>query len=158
MGREIERKYLVTGDAWRTGVVKRQRFEQGYLAITGDCAVRVRLAGDEARLNIKNATLDIERQEYEYPVPPDDAREMLETLCRGRSLTKVRHWVDHDGDTWEVDVFEGANRGLVLAEIELEDREQRFALPEWIGREVSGDRRYLNASLALSPYTTWGGR
>lgn len=155
MGREIERKYLVVSDAWRAAVVRRRRFEQGYLAITADCAVRVRIDGDQAHLNIKNATLDIERQEYEYPVPLPDAREMLDTLCVGRSLSKVRHWVEHGGDTWEVDVFEGANRGLVLAEIEVADRAQRVAIPEWVGREVSGDERYLNSYLAVTPYTSW---
>lgn len=158
MGTEIERKFLVVSDAWRSRVIRERRFEQGYLAITGDCAVRVRIGGDEAALNIKNATLDIERQEYEYPVPLTDAREMLDSLCAGRSLSKVRHWVDHDGDLWEVDVFEGDNQGLVLAELEVEEREQRFALPDWIGREVSGDERYLNSYLAVTPYNTWGGR
>jgi len=155
MGTEIERKYLVVSDAWRAAVARRRRFEQGYLAITADCAVRVRIDGDQAHLNIKNATLDIERQEYEYPVPLSDAREMLDTLCVGRSLSKVRHWVEHRGDTWEVDVFEGANRGLVLAEIEVADREQPIAIPEWAGREVSGDERYLNSYLAVTPYTSW---
>lgn len=155
MGREIERKFLVTGDAWRSAVVQRRRFEQGYLAITRDCAVRVRLDGDRASLNIKNATLDIERQEYEYSIPPADAREILDTLCVDRSLSKVRHWVGHDGNTWEVDVFEGANQGLVLAEIEIDDRDQRFTIPDWVGREVSGDERYLNSYLAVTPYTSW---
>lgn len=158
MGREIERKYLVVNDAWRSNVVRRRRFEQGYLAITEDCAVRVRIDGDRANLNVKNATLDIERREYEYPVPLADAREMLESMCAGRVLSKLRHWVDHRGEIWEVDVFEGANRGLVLAEIEIETREQRFAIPDWVGREVSGDERYLNSYLAVTPYTTWGAR
>lgn len=158
MGREIERKYLVVNDAWRSNVVRRRRFEQGYLAITEDCAVRVRIDGDRANLNVKNATLDIERREYEYPVPLADAREMLESMCAGRVLSKLRHWVDHRGEIWEVDVFEGANRGLVLAEIEIETREQRFAIPDWVGREVSGDERYLNSYLAVTPYTTWRAR
>lgn len=158
MGREIERKYLVASDAWRSHVMRRRRFEQGYLAITEDCAVRVRIDGDHANLNIKNATLDIERQEFEYPVPLADAREMLDSLCAGRALSKLRHWVDHQGDTWEVDVFEGANRGLVLAEIEIEDRDQRFPIPDWVGGEVSGDERYLNSYLAVTPYTTWDSR
>ncbi|HSH42271.1 MAG TPA: CYTH domain-containing protein [Arenicellales bacterium] len=155
MGTEIERKYLVVDDRWRTSVVRRRRLEQGYLALTDDCAVRVRLNGDSAQLNIKNATLDIERQEYEYPVPPSDAREMLDTLGAGRTVIKTRHWVEHRGDTWEVDVFEGDNRGLVLAEIELEQRDQHFPTPAWVGVEVSGDARYLNSSLAIAPYTTW---
>lgn len=158
MGREIERKYLVATDAWRANVIRRRRFEQGYLAITKDCAVRVRIDGDRANLNIKNATLDIERQEFEYPVPLVDAREMLDSLCAGRALSKQRHWVDHQGETWEVDVFEGANRGLVLAEIEIEDRDQPVAIPDWVGAEVSGDERYLNSYLAVTPYTTWDSR
>ena len=156
MGKEIERKFLVTGDAWKAGVVRRQRMEQGYMAITADCAVRVRIAGNSGILNVKSATLDIERQEYEYAIPVEDAREMLESLCKGRVLSKLRHWVEHQGDLWEVDVFEGGNEGLILAEIELEHRTQRFAVPEWAGPEVSGDERYLNSYLAVTPYTTWG--
>lgn len=155
MAREIERKFLVVNESWRSNVIRRQRFEQGYLAITGECAVRVRIAGEEAALNIKNATLDIERREYEYAIPLPDAREILDHLCSGRSLAKVRHWVKHDGDLWEVDVFEGDNRGLVLAELEMEHRDQRFAVPAWAGREVSGDARYLNSYLAVTPYNTW---
>jgi len=155
MGKEIERKYLVAGDGWRAAVTRRRRFEQGYLAITDDCAVRVRIDGEQAHLNIKNATLDIERQEYEYPVPAADAREMLASLCGRRTLSKVRHWVEHRGRTWEVDVFEGANAGLVLAEIEIEDRDEVVDPPDWVGREVSGDERYLNSYLAGKPYTTW---
>lgn len=155
MGTEIERKFLVTGEAWRSAVRRESRFEQGYLAVTEDCAVRVRIDGEQAALNIKNATLDIERREYEYPIPVADAREMLANLCIGRALSKIRHYVDHDGDLWEVDVFEGDNEGLVLAEIELQSRDQPFSMPEWVGEEVSGDARYLNSSLAASPYRRW---
>lgn len=158
MGKEIERKFLVVSDTWRAGVFRQRRFEQGYLAITDDCAVRVRIDGDTAALNIKNATLDIERQEYEYPIPLTDAREILDTLCVGRSLSKLRHWVNHDGDIWEVDVFEGGNQGLVVAELEVEERDQQFARPEWVGPEVSGDERYLNSYLAVTPYSTWDNR
>lgn len=157
MGREIERKFLVVDGSWRSTIQSSSRYEQGYLAITEDCTVRVRIDGDRALLNIKNATLDIERREYEYPVPLADAREMLASLCAGRSLSKVRHRVLHDGDVWEVDVFEGRNEGLVLAEIELDSRDQSFSLPPWLGDEVSGDARYLNSSLAVQPYRTWAG-
>lgn len=157
MAREIEHKFLVANDSWRAAVVRRERFEQGYLAITADCAVRVRIEGDRAVLNVKGATLDIERLEFEYPIPLGDGRDMLATLCNGRRLSKVRYWVAHDDDVWEVDVFEGGNRPLVLAELELEHREQRFSIPEWIGREVSGDPRYLNSYLAVTPYGTWDG-
>jgi len=155
LSKEIERKFLVASDTWRTAVKRQRHFEQGYLAVTGDCAVRVRIDDDQANLNIKNATLDIERQEYEYPIPVSDAREMLATLCSGRVLSKERHWVEHDGVLWEVDVFEGDNEGLVLAEVELREREQQFSLPAWAGEEVSGDERYLNSYLAATPFKTW---
>lgn len=155
MGKEIERKFLVMNESWRNAVQDESRYEQGYLAVTDQCAVRVRIDDERALLNIKNATLDIERQEYEYPVPVADAREMLASLCAGRSLSKVRYRVEHDDHTWEVDVFEGANEGLVLAEIELESRDQAFSIPTWVGEEVSGDPRYLNSSLAMHPYRSW---
>ena len=155
MATEIERKFLVVDDSWRPAVLRSQRFEQGYLAITADCAVRVRIAGQTAEINIKNATLDIERKEYEYAIPVGDAREMMRLLCRGRSLTKMRHWVEHGGDLWEVDVFEGDNQGLVIAELEIRQREQQFEIPGWLGREVSHDPRYLNSSLAVAPYRRW---
>lgn len=158
MAREIERKYLVIDEGWRSSVQRERHIEQGYLAITDACAVRVRIAGRQANINIKNATLDIERQEYEYPVPMSDARELLDSMCAGRTLTKTRYWVAHQDHVWEVDVFEGANLGLVVAEIELRERHEHFAIPRWLGTEVSGDARYLNASLALAPYCSWGCR
>lgn len=155
MAKEIERKFLVVDESWRAGVVRRQRFEQGYLAITPECAVRVRIAEDQATLNIKNATLDIERLEYEYAIPLSDARELMASLCAGRCLSKVRHWVAHDDEMWEVDVFGARNQGLVVAEIEIRHREQHFSVPDWVGREVSGDPRYLNSYLAVTPYDSW---
>lgn len=155
MGTEIERKYLVEGESWRDDVVRRERFQQGYLAVTARCAVRVRVEGDHANLNIKNATLDIEREEYEYPIPLTDAREILSSLCGGGTLSKVRHWVEHEGETWEVDVFEGDNEGLVVAELEIDHRDRAFVLPPWAGEEVSGDERYLNSYLAANPFKTW---
>lgn len=155
MGKEIERKFLVVNESWRHGVRQRRHFQQGYLAVTMDCAVRVRIDGERANLNVKSATLDIERREYEYPIPLSDAREMLDALCGDRVLAKERHWVEHDGMLWEVDVFEGNNQGLVLAELELEHRDQPFSLPAWLGEEVSGDERYLNAYLASTPFNTW---
>lgn len=155
MGIEIERKFLVAGDAWRSQVRRSLEMRQGYLAGEGgQASVRVRLEGEEARLNIKAAVIGAARAEYEYPMPPDDARKLLETLCVG-TLEKVRHYIEHDGLTWEVDEFLGANAGLVVAEIELQSVDQPFARPAWVGRELTDDRRYYNHHLALHPYSTW---
>ena len=108
----------------------------------------------EAHLNIKAAVIGAARAEYEYPIPPDDARKLLETLCVG-TLEKVRHYVERDGLTWEIDEFLGANAGLVVAEIELDAVDQEFLHPEWLGRELTDDRRYYNHHLAIHPYSTW---
>ncbi len=155
MGIEIERKFLVTGDGWRQQAQRSLEMRQGYLAGEGGRAsIRVRLEGAEARLNIKAAVIGAARAEYEYPMPADDARTLLETLCVG-TLEKVRHYIERDDLTWEVDEFLGANAGLVVAEIELESVDQAFSLPEWLGRELTDDRRYYNHHLAIHPYSTW---
>jgi adenylate cyclase len=155
---EIERKFLVEGDAWRRDVEKRAELRQGYLAVNDCCAVRVRLDDERARLNIKRATLDLRRHEYEYEIPLAEAREMLDLLCDGRQLVKTRHYLHHTGHLWEVDEFHGANAGLVVAEIELAAEDEVFARPPWLGKEVSGDPRYLNSSLAQRPYSGWADR
>lgn len=155
MGIEIERKFLVNGDGWRQQAQRSLEMRQGYLAGEGGKAsVRVRLEGDEARLNIKAAVVGAARAEYEYPMPPDDARKLLGTLCVG-TLEKVRYYIERDGLTWEIDDFLGANAGLVVAEVELDSVDQTFSLPEWLGRELTDDRRYYNHYLATHPYSTW---
>lgn len=155
MAQEIERKFLVTSDAWRGQVASSSRYLQGYLANSDKCSIRVRVAGDAAYLNIKSATLDIVRTEYEYPIPAAEAEEMLEHLCSGLLIEKTRHFVDYGGFVWEIDVFEGVNRGLVMAEIELDHKDTVFPLPPWAGAEVSDDPRYYNVYLARTPYTQW---
>lgn len=155
MGLEIERKFRVTGEAWRREVVRSLDMRQGYLAGEGGRAsVRVRLEGDEARLNIKAAVVGSARDEYEYPVPVDDCRRILDTLCVGR-VEKIRHYIERDGLTWEIDEFLNDNAGLVVAEVELDSVDQVFAKPEWIGRELTDDRRFYNHHLALHPWKTW---
>ena len=154
MGQEIERKFLVKDAAWRSAVVSSQRIRQGYLAVNERCGVRVRIDGHSAQLNIKSATLDIVRDEYEYQIPPEDAREMLSRLC-GNLIEKERHLVFVGGHKWEVDEFTGDNNGLIIAEVELRNRSERFERPDWLGVEVSGDPRYLNSYLAENPYTSW---
>lgn len=152
---EIERKFLVTGDTWKQDVERRAAFRQGYLAVNAACAIRVRVEGEHARLNIKQATLDIRRHEYEYEIPATEAREMLDLLCGSMQVVKTRHYLHYAGHLWEVDEFHGANAGLVVAEIELDAEDEPFARPPWLGAEVSGDARYLNSNLAQHPFSTW---
>jgi adenylate cyclase len=155
MGIEIERKFLVTSDSWRSQVSRQCVMRQGYLAGEGArSSMRVRLEDDEAHLNIKAAVIGSARAEYDYVIPADDAREILRTLCIGR-LEKTRHYVEQGELTWEIDEFIGDNAGLVVAEIELTSVNQVFERPDWVGREVTDDRRYYNHHLALHPYSTW---
>lgn len=155
MGIEIERKFLVTGDGWRQPDERQTRFSQGYLSRDPARTVRVRIAGDQAFLTIKGATRGATRAEFEYEVPLADARQLL-AMCDGPIVEKIRHLCVHGGMTWEVDEFLGANADLVVAEIELQSESQAFARPAWLGGEVTGDARYVNANLAVSPFSSWG--
>lgn len=156
MGIEIERKFLVGGDGWRQQAASHTRFSQGYLSRDPARTVRVRIAGDAAFLTIKGATTGATRAEFEYAVPLADAQQLL-AMCDGPVVEKVRHLCPFEGMTWEVDEFLGANAGLVVAEIELDAEGQAFARPAWLGAEVTGDARYVNANLAVRPFTSWGG-
>ena len=153
MGREIERKFLVVSDTWRESA-DAVRMVQGYLSPGPPMSVRVRIEGNEASLNIKESLLEIGRAEFEYPIPVPDAEAMLER-CVGQIVSKTRHRVRHGGHVWEVDVFEGDNAGLVVAEVELTSETDVVILPPWVGREVSTDPRYRNTYLAEHPYVTW---
>lgn len=154
MGREIERKFLVVGDAWR-GLGTATPLRQGYLAAHPGPTVRVRLAGGAAWLTIKSPNLGAVRSEFEYPIPPADACEMLDTLCLKPLLEKNRTRIPIGEVTWEVDEFFGENLGLVVAEVELQSEDQPVALPGWIGQEVTGDPRYFNSSLLTLPFCRW---
>lgn len=149
MAKEIERKFLVAGEGWRDGVTGSKSFRQGYLAETDKLVIRIRIVDEaEAVLTFKSAVQGTTRAEFEYPIPLDDARALIE-LHQGLVIEKRRHLVPFGGFTWEVDVFAGAHAGLVLAEIELPAEDTPFERPDWLGREVTGERRYYNASLAL---------
>lgn len=154
MAIEIEHKFLVRGDGWRTAVERSERFCQGYLVSDDIRSVRVRLEGDEARLNIKSSGIGTRRAEYEYPIPPAEAAELLATLC-GAKVEKIRHFVPHAGHLWEIDEFTGDNAGLVVAEIELEHDDEAFERPDWTGADVSHEFRYYNSRLAVHPYRDW---
>jgi adenylate cyclase len=154
MPREIERKFLLKNDSWRSSAHASRPIQQGYLCGNSRASVRVRLDGAHGNLNIKSATLGVERTEFEYPIPADDARAMLAELA-GSVVEKTRHEVRHGGHLWEIDEFAGANQGLIVAEIELDDPNEIFARPDWLGEEVSADPRYYNTELAQHPYSRW---
>jgi adenylate cyclase len=154
MPREIERKFLLKSDAWRSHVRQSRQMSQGYLASGGNVSVRVRVAGDEAWLNIKAGGFVASRQEYEYPLPLDEARELL-ALAEGPLVEKTRHYVEQGALTWEIDEFHGDNLGLVVAELELDSEDAAFARPPWLGVEVTELRRYYNVCLVKHPYRAW---
>jgi adenylate cyclase len=155
MGIEIERKFLVVGDAWRGAPAK--VYAQGYLNRDKQRTVRVRVVEDAAWLTVKGASAGATRAEFEYPIPVADALEML-ALCDGPLIRKTRRVVVHAGATWEIDEFEGDNAGLVVAEIELASEDTAFEPPPWLGAEVTHDARYFNSNLAAEPYSTWPDR
>lgn len=154
MGVEIERKFLLQGEAWR-GLGQAVLLRQGYLSSARERVVRVRIEGEQAMLTIKGANVGATRGEWEYPIPLADAAELLDGLCEQPLIEKVRHRIEHAGMVWEVDEFLGANAGLVVAEIELHSEDQPFDKPDWIGEEVSSDARYYNANLIRHPYSQW---
>jgi adenylate cyclase len=155
MGIEIERKFLVTNDSWREAAGPGIPIKQGYLVGGKDASVRVRLQGDMANLNIKSATLGVRRQEFEYPIPLADAEVLLNTLCHRPIIEKVRYLVPYANKQWEVDVFEGDNAGLIVAELELQDESEQYETPPWLGEEVSHDPRYYNTCLSQHPFKDW---
>lgn len=152
---EIERKFLVRNDGWRAATEKSARFRQGYLNNETRCSVRVRISGDRAWLNLKSVTLGAQRHEFEYEIPLADADQMLDILARKPLIEKTRHYIPAGSHTWEIDVFEGDNAGLVVAEIELESPDEAFEKPDWVGEEVTFDPRYYNTRLSTHPYKDW---
>lgn len=153
MGKEIERKFLVKDDRYRRlgeGVL----FRQGYLNSAKERVVRVRTMGEAAALTVKGVTVGATRLEFEYEIPLADARQLLD-LCEQPLIEKTRFKVAVGDLVWEIDEFHGANEGLVVAECELEAEDQRIALPDWVGEEVTGDARYFNSNLIAKPFTTW---
>lgn len=153
MPTEIERKFLVNGPDWRAGVRDRaQHLQQAYLALTERAVVRVRIADDaQAWLGVKEHKIGPAHAEYEYPIDVAEARELL-GLCSGALIDKTRHRVPNGRHVWEIDEFHGDNAGLVLAEIELGRTDEAFTRPEWVGREVTADRRFYNAALSRTPW------
>jgi adenylate cyclase len=153
MGLEIERKFLVLNDAWRSMARGRELLRQGYLANNSRCSVRVRIADASAWISVKAMTPGLARAEYEYVIEPAEAAEMLGNLCEPPLIEKWRYDVPHGAHDWEVDEFLGENQGLIVAELELQSVDESFERPEWLGEEVTADRRFYNFSLASHPWS-----
>lgn len=151
---EIERKFLLKDNSWKASAGKGVLIVQGYLSTAPERTVRVRIYGDQGFLTIKGKSSGISRAEFEYPIPSEEAKELL-LLCEYPPIEKYRFKIERDGLVWELDEFFGANEGLLLAEVELVSEDQKILLPEWLGEEVSGDHRYYNSSLALHPFSKW---
>ena len=155
MGVEIERKFLVHHDAWNILVKPNGKdLRQGYILNDPAKTIRVRIAEAKAWLTIKSITLGASRLEYEYEIPIAEAKELLDNFSEGE-LEKIRYEIDYKGKIWEVDVFSGENDGLIVAEIELLSEDEDFECPKWIDVEVTGDKRYYNASLTTYPFKDW---
>jgi adenylate cyclase len=154
MAKEIERKFLVKGDAWRA-LAKGTTYRQGYLNSAKERTVRVRTAEDKAFLTIKGLTLGATRAEYEYAIPFDEGTAMLDALAEKPLIEKKRYKIPAGDLTWEIDEFLGDNAGLILAEVELKSEDQAFDRPAWLGDEVTGDTRYYNANLIKKPFRRW---
>ena len=144
---EIERKFLVANDGWKASVVKTSRIRDGLVVSENGRKVRVRILEDGATLAIKGPRSGLSRREYEYKISTSEAEEILRTMCAGRHLEKVRHYVPHAGVMWEINVYEGLLEGIVIAEVELDREDRQLELPNWVGEEVTGDERYSKASM-----------
>lgn len=154
MGIEIERKFLI--DKAFIGRLKNGYIiKQGYIKTVNYNTVRVRICDEEAFLTIKSSSNGAKRLEFEYPIPLQDAEEMLTNLCQKPLIDKKRYLIKHEGHLWEVDVFEGENEGLIVAEIELKSEDEAFSLPEWVSKEVTEDKKYANSNLIEHPYSKW---
>ncbi len=154
MAQEIERKFLVNAARWHRpddGV----RYRQGYLSTAKERTVRVRTVGDKAFLTVKGPNVGAISDEYEYEIPLNDANEMLDRLCQRPLIEKTRYRVSYRGKVWEVDEFEGANQGLITAEVELARENEPVAIPDWVEREVTDDPRFYNSNLVEHPFGEW---
>ena len=154
LGIEIERKYLVKSNEWQSLGI-RKLYQQGYLLIDINRTIRIRTIKDRGFVTIKGASVGISRSEFEYEIPIEDARFMLTNFCEKPIIEKYRTKIEILDLIWEVDEFIGENEGLIIAEVELKNENQKIILPDWVGEEVSGNLRYNNSYLVKHPYKTW---
>ena len=154
MATEIERKFLVTSDEYRQ-LANPIHYKQGYISNDPEFIKRVRVAGEKAYVTVKSKNIGITRSEFEQETPIEEAIEMLEKIDDAKIIEKYRYKIEYAGKVWEVDEFLGANKGLVVAEIELNSESESFEKPHWIGVEVSEDSRYYNSNLCCHPFNEW---
>ena len=152
---EIEHKFLIKDDSWKQSIEKSIQYKQGYMISDNKRSVRIRISDQKSWLNIKSATIGTHRQEFEYEIPYNEGLEILGSLCEKPYIEKTRYIVKHQLHTWEIDVFSGDNEGLIVAEIELKTIGEAFEKPEWLGNEVTSERKYYNNSLCKEPYKNW---
>ena len=155
MGIEIERKYRIRTQEWQNLSHHQFSIRQGYISTAAEQTIRVRCCEQKAWLTIKSKAQNGKRLEFEYPIPIEDANEMLNEWASNRIIHKTRHHVRVEQHVWEIDVFHGANEGLIIAEIELTSTDERFKLPSWVGEEVTEDHRYSNSNLSVNPFQNW---
>lgn len=154
MSVEIERRFLLKNDDWRQFVKKSIDMKQGYMSVEKECTVRIRIIGNDAWITIKGFISNVSRHEFEYQIPLNDAQTMLNELC-AFSLTKTRHIVEIDNYSFEIDEYHEKNAPLIITELELQDENQKYPQPSWLGEEITSDGRYSNAYLSLHPYSSW---
>ncbi len=154
MGIEIERKFLVNEELLKPLLPTGTHYEQGYLPTTDLTTVRVRIAGETGFLTVKGKTTGASRAEFEYEIPLTEAREMLDLFCE-TTVVKKRYLIPRGVHTFEVDIFEGENSGLILAEVELTSENEKVDIPNWITKEVTSDPRYYNSQLLINPISRW---
>lgn len=147
MAIEIEHKYLVINDTYKTNIIRSLHICQGYLSKDKERTVRIRISNDEAFITVKGKNLGDTRTEFEYAIPLDDAQELIKNICFQPILEKYRHIVKYNGEIWEIDEFQGKLKGLVLAEIEIPYSQYKYDIPSFIGKNVTNDSRYYNSNL-----------
>ncbi|MDE6317272.1 MAG: CYTH domain-containing protein [Muribaculaceae bacterium] len=152
MAKEIERKYLVTDDSFKAMAYRSRHIVQAYLSTSRDATVRVRIIDDKAYITIKSCTIGCSRDEWEYEIPLQDARQMITGCHLDKLIDKIRYYVEYGGRTWEIDEFSGRLNGLAVAEIELDSTDETFDLPPFVGVEVTDDNRYFNSVLCTLSY------
>lgn len=155
MGREIERKYLIRNDRWRSCTGPGTRYLQGYLSLDPERNVRVRVANADATLTIKGKSEGPIREEFEYRIPLEDADCMLAKICIKPVIEKIRYVIQDGELKWAIDEFKGENRGLIVVELETKDSSEAIVKPDWVGQEVTDDSRYFNFNLVKRPYSEW---